>query len=227
MMKSGIDQDALVKLFSQATAKQGESIQAAVSSAMLKALQARELTLDNIRKVLKTVTAAASSGVAQNPLGALEIEPLLGQALLGMDAALLQAVEAQHKALRQFVGQGVDLKDKPMKSAMNNLEKMEEVFFTTVSKTIQEGADSLQQPWQKVLASMKQKGTDTGAQADVAVDQLLTQAQAALHEGRTTGLRAAQSLLDSYAALVSGVLIGISTGMTPRAASNAARPGKK
>ena len=57
MIKSGIDQDAIVKMFSEATAKQGEALRKAVSEATLKALQGRELTLENIRKVLKTVTA--------------------------------------------------------------------------------------------------------------------------------------------------------------------------
>ena len=45
MIKSGIDQDALVAMFSQATAKQCETLRKAVAETMLKALQARELTL--------------------------------------------------------------------------------------------------------------------------------------------------------------------------------------
>ena len=227
MIKSGIDQDALVNMFSQATAKQGETVRKAVSDAMLKALQGRELTLDNIRKVLKTVTQAASSGAAMNPLGASDVEPLLSKALAGMDGALLQTVEAQRKALQQFVDQGVDLKDKPMKSALAHLEKMEDVFFTTVSKATQDGSSALQAPWQQVLASMKLKGTDTGAQAGVAVEQLLAQAQTALRDGRATGVRAAQAMLDSYAALVSGVLIGMSEGMAPGATPGAGRSRKK
>ena len=61
MIKSGIDQEALVKMFSEATAKQSETLGGAVREATLKALQERELTLENIRKVLKTVTQAASA----------------------------------------------------------------------------------------------------------------------------------------------------------------------
>ncbi len=227
MIKSGIDQDELVKMFSQATTKQGEALRRAVSEAMLKALQGRELTLDNIRKVLKTVTQAASSGAAMNPLGAADVEPLLSKALAGMDSALLQTVEAQRKALQQFVDQGVDLRDKPMKSALAHLEKMEDVFFTTVSKATQDASSSLQSPWQQVLQAMKLKGTATGAQEGVAVEQLLAQAQAALRDGRATGLRAAQTMLDSYAALVSGVLIGMSEGLQPGAAPDASRSRKK
>lgn len=227
MTKSGIDQDAMVTLFAQATAQQGETLRKAVSDATLKALQGRELTVENIRKVLKTVTEAASTGAAQNPTAALDVADLLEKAFAGMDAALLQAVEAQRKALQQFVEQGVDLKDKPMKSAMEHLEKMEDVFFSTVSKATQGGGGALQVPWQQVLNSMKLKGTDTGAQAGVAVDQLLTQAQTALREGRASGMRAAQTMLDSYAALVSGVLIGMSEGVQSGAAPGAGKSRKK
>ncbi|WP_114970798.1 DUF6781 family protein [Rhodoferax ferrireducens] len=227
MIKSGIDQDALVTMFAQATAQQGETLRKAVSEATLKALQGRELTVENIRKVLKTVTEAASTGAAQNPTAGPDVADLLEKAFAGMDAALLQAVEAQRKALQQFVEQGVDLKDKPMKSALDHLEKMEDVFFTTVSKASQGGGGALQAPWQQVLDSMKIKGTDTGAQAGVAVEQLLVQAQTALRDGRASGLRAAQTMLDSYAALVSGVLIGMSEGVQSGAAPGAGKSRKK
>src|SRR6202000_347492 len=88
MIKAGIDQDAIVKMFSEATAKQGEALRKAVGDATLKALQGRELTLDNIRKVLKSVTQAASMGAAQNQASPVDIEEMLGKAFAGMDSAL-------------------------------------------------------------------------------------------------------------------------------------------
>ena len=114
MMKSGIDQDALTTMFAQASAKQGEALRKAVADATLKALQGRELTLENIRKVVKTVTQATSAGAAQNPAAALDVEGMLSKALAGMDAALLQAVEANRKALEQFVGRGAGLQQGPL-----------------------------------------------------------------------------------------------------------------
>ena len=118
MIKSGIDQDALIAAFAQASTKQSETLRKTVSEATLKALQGRELTLDNIRKVLKTVTEAASAGAAQNPAKGIDAEAMLSKALTGMDAALLQAVEAQRKALQQFIDQGTQLMDKQMNGAL-------------------------------------------------------------------------------------------------------------
>jgi len=226
MIKSGIDQDAIVKMFSEATAKQGEALRKGVADATLKALQGRELTMENIKKVLKTVTTAATAGAAQNVASPVDVEAMLTKAFAGMDGALLQAVEANRKALQQFVDQGAALKEKQLKTAIDNLEKMEDTFFATVTKAVQ-GASApmqgMQGPWDNVLSAMKLKGTDTGAQATQTVEQLMAQTQAALRDGRAATAKTAQAMLDGYAALVSGVLIGMSEGLQGGAAP-AAKP---
>ena len=86
------------------------------------------------------------------------------------------------------------------------------MFFAAVSKASQ-ASGPLQPAWENVLGSMKLKGTDTGAQASAVVEQLMEQAKTAIRDGRASSMRAAQAMLDSYAALVSGVLIGMSEGL--------------
>lgn len=224
MATSALNQDALIQMFSQASAQQGEALRKAVADATLKALQGRELTLQNIRNVLKTVTQAATAGVAQNAAPQLDVETLLGTAFSGMDAALLQAVEANRRALQQFVDQGVGLQQGQLKNALDDLQKMEDVFLTTVSKAAQGAGAPLQGPWQQVLEATRARGTDTGAQASAAVEQLMNQAQTALRDSRAMSLKAGQALMESYAALVSGVLIGMSEGLRQAGAAPAPAP---
>lgn len=214
MIKSGIDQEAMIKMFSEAGARQGEALRQAVGEATLKALQGRELTLANIRSVIKTVTQAASAGAAQNPAAGVDVEGMLANAFAGMDAALLQAVEANRKALAQFVAQGVGVQQAQMKTALANLEKMEDAFFAAVAKAAESVGGPLQGPWEHVLAAMKLQGTATGSQAHQTVEQIMAQAQKAMRDNRATSMKAAQAMMDSYAALVSGVLIGMSEGIT-------------
>ena len=228
MIKSGIDHDAIVKMFSEASTKQGEALRKAVNEATLKALQGRELTMENIKKVVKSMTQAASTGAAQNVASPVDVEAMLGKAFAGMDGALLQAVEANHKALQQFVGQGAALQDKQMKSAIANIEKMEDMFFDTVKKAAGGASAPMQGPWTQVLDAMKIKGTGTGAQATQTVEQLVAQAQTALRDGRAASAKTAQAMMDSYAALVSGVLIGMSEGLqSGGGAAASAKPKKK
>ncbi len=221
MIKSGIDQDALITMFAEAGAKQGETLRKAVANATLQALQGRELTLDSIKKVVKTVAGAASMGAARNPGSPVDVEAMLGKALAGIDSALLQAVEANRKALEQFVSHGVGLGEKPMKDALANIEKMEDTFFGAIAKA-SKTAGPLQARWEQALAALKIKGSDTGAQATQTVESLLAQAQTTLRDTRASSMRAAQAMLDSYAALVSGVLIGMSEGL--QSGKSAAKP---
>ncbi len=225
MIKSGIDQDALIDMFADASAKQGEKLRKAVADATLKALQGRELTLDNVRKVIKSVTQATSAGAAKNPASAVDVESMLRKAFDGMDAALLKAVEANRKALQQLVDQGAGLRETQVKAALDGVEKMEDLFFKTVGKAVQGVATPLQGPWEQVLKSMKLEGTATGAGATQTVEQLMAQAQSALRQGRATSLRATQALMDSYSAMVSGVLIGMSDALSSTTApAKAAAP---
>jgi hypothetical protein len=215
MIKSGIDQDALVAMFSEASAKQGEALRKAVAEATLKALQARELSLANIRSVMKAVTEAASTGAAKSGLPMPDVEDQLGQAFPGMDAALLKTVEANRKALEQFVGQGMDVQEKQIKGVLANLEKMEDLFFSTVGKATQGAGQPLAGPWGQVLEAMKLQGTGTGVGASQTVEQMLAQAQTTMRDSRASGLKAAQAMMQSYSTLVSGVLIGMSEGLQP------------
>ena len=221
MPKSGFDQDALIEQFAEASARQGESLRKAVQEATLKALQGRELTLKNIKEAVKQVSSAAAQGAGQNPMGADQMEPLLAKAVAGMDAALLQAVEANRRALQQLVEYGAGLRETQVKKALSDIEKMEDMFFETVRKAVAGGAGPLQDAWAQALDKLQLKGSGTGAHATQTIEQLTDQAQSALREGRAMGLKTVQTLLDSYAALASGVLIGMAEGM---AGDTSARP---
>ena len=227
MIKSGIDQDALIDMFAEASAKQGETLRKAVSDATLKALQTRELTLENMSKVVASVTQATSAGAAKNPGSAVDVQAMLRKAIDGMDAALLKAVQAQRKALQQLVDQGAGMRDTQVKTAMDGLEKMEDMFFGAMTKSVKGMSTPVQGPWQQAMAAMKMDGSATGAQAGQALEELIEKAQSTMRQNRVAGLRMSQALMDSYAAMVSGVLIGMSEGLSgtteskPKAKTNA------
>ena len=222
MTKSGVDQDTLIDMFAQASAQQGEALRQAVAQATLKALQGREMTLENMRGVIKAVTQAASAGAAKNPAPSADIEAMLRQAFAGMDAALLKAVQAHRVALQQLMDQGAGLRETQLKEALASVEKMEDMLFATVGKAVQGAAEPLQGPWQQVLQSMKLQGTATGAQAALTVEQLMAQTQDTLRKSRAASLRATQVMMDSYATMVRGVLLGMSEGLNAAAAAGRA-----
>ncbi len=226
MIKSGIDQQALVDMFAKATAQQQAQLRKAVYDATLGALQGRELTLKNIRSVLSTVAESAGAGAAKNPLGGADAGQMLDTAVAGMDDALLKAVEANRLALQQFVDRGVDLRETQLKKALDDLEKFEDMLVSTVKKSAGAAGDPMAGPWAQVLEKMNLGGTQSGAKAASATaqfEQQMAQMQTAVRDNRAAALRAAQTLADSYTALVSGVLIGMSEALQQSADPKAPR----
>ncbi len=214
MSKPMIDPEALISMFEQATAKQGAQLRKAAGDATLAALQGRELTLKNIRGALKTVSEAASQGVAKNMVQGVDPEALLDKAVAGMDDALLKAVQANQKALSTLAAQGASLREGHLQKALADLEKMEDSLFATLKKTAASAGNTpMAGPWSSVLEKMQTQGTQSGAQATATAQDMAEQMQAAVRSTRAAGLRAAQVMAESYSAMVSGVLLGMSEAL--------------
>ena len=213
MSKPMFDAEALIAMFENATAKQGEQLRKATTEATMAALQGRELTLKNIRGTLKQVAEAASTGVAKNITTGIDPETLLDKAVTGMDEALLKAVEANRVALSTLQAQGADLREKHLSKALSDLEKMEAALFSAVKKAAGGAAAPLAGAWGQVLEKMQAGGTLSGAQATHTAEQMADQMQAAMRSSRAAGIRAAEVMAESYTAMVSGVLIGMSDAL--------------
>jgi hypothetical protein len=227
MSKLGIDQDALITMFAEASAKGSAQLRKSVADATLAALQGRELTLKNIRGVLGAMSQAASGALAKAGAPAVDAESLLDKAVEGMDDALLKAVEANRVALQRLVDQGADLREKHLKKAIDDLDRFDDLLLGAAKKAM-EGAGPLAGAWSAVMDRLQAGGTASGTRASATAEQMLEQMGAAMKESRAAGLRAAQTLAESYAALASGVLIGMSDALQqgsakPRAARKSAK----
>ena len=218
MAMPAFDADALISMFESASATQSARLQKSVTEATLAALRGRELTLANIRSSLDAVTKAVTMGAAKNPLGAVAVEGMLDKAVAGMDAALVKAVQANQTALRQFTDRGVDLREKHLKKALDDLDRFDELLIGAVKKA---GAASgpLAAPWQQVMEKLQAGGTMSGLSANKTVEEFALQMHAAIKTSRSASVRAATALAESYAAMASGVLVGLSEAMMPREAS--------
>ena len=223
MTKQMFDADALIAMFESATTKQGEQLRQATTQATMAALQGRELSLKNIRAALKQVADAASTGVAKNLGASVDPEALLDKAVAGMDEALLKAVEANRVALSTLASQGADLREKHLSKALSDLEKMEDTMFAALKKSAAGAGAPMASAWGPILEKMQAGGTLSGAQAATTAEQMTEQMQTTVRSTRAASMRAAQALAESYTAMVSGVLMGMSEalqsgGAAPKAA---------
>ena len=226
MTKQMFDADALIAMFESATTKQGEQLRQATTQATMAALQGRELSLKNIRAALKQVADAASTGVAKNLGASVDPEALLDKAVAGMDEALLKAVEANRVALSTLASQGADLREKHLSKALSDLEKMEDTMFAALKKSAAGAGAPMASAWGPILEKMQAGGTLSGAQAANTAEQMAEQMQTAMRSTRAASMKAAQALAESYTAMVSGVLIGMSEALQSGAAAAKKSKGK-
>ena len=213
MAKPLFDADALISMFQNATSRQGAQLQKVAGDATLAALQGRELTLKNIRGALKSVAEAASAGVAKNLVAGVDPEALLDKAVAGMDEAMLKAVEANRTALSTLMAQGADMRDKHLQKALDDLDKMEDSLFSALKKAAAGAGAPMAGAWGPVLEKMQAGGSLSGAQAAQTAEQMAEQMQTAMRSTRAASMKAAQALAESYTAMVSGVLIGMSEAL--------------
>lgn len=232
MSKAAFDADALITMFETASARGSGQLREAVERATLTALQGRELTVKNIRGALDAVTQAVNKGAMNNAAG-IDAAGMIDKAIAGMDDALLKAVQANRTALQQFVDRGADLREKHLKKAVDDLDKFEDMLLGAVKKAAA-GAGPMTQPWQQMLDKMRAGGSLSGMAASNTAEEFAAKMQESLRGSRAAGLRAAQALAEGYAAMASGVLVGMTAAMqqgrpaaTASAPAKAARPAAK
>ena len=227
MASPAFDVDQVLKSLASQSIKQGSDVRAAVRNLTLKALQQRELTLDQIGKVLRSVTEGVTLGVSNREL---KVEKTLSDTVAGMDDALLKAVEASNIALHRLTGEGYDFEDSNLKRALDELEKFEDQFLQSIEQATASAGEKIKAPWDRVLAQTKRSGTATGTQVASTMREYAKRAQAAMRAQRETGFKTAHLLTQNFAILASGILIGMSEGLggkpAPAKAKRATKPVK-
>ena len=217
--------DQVLKTLASQSIRQGANVRATVRELTLKALQQRELTLNQIGKVLRSVVEGVHLGVAKREMN---VEKALSDTVAGMDDALLKAVEASNVALHKVTGKGYDYEDSNLKQALNQLEKLEDEFIRSLVQATDSATEKVRAPWQRVLEKTTLSGTATGAQVASTMRDHAKRAQAAMRAQRETGFKTAHLLAQNFATLASGILIGMSEGLGTkrRVSKTAAKTGK-
>jgi len=205
-----MDADEILKGLARESVKQGENLRAAVRELTLNALKSRELTLSEIKRVIRNVTEGVNLGAASAKADA---ERVLGEALSGMDEAVLKAVQANHIALQRLASQGQSLRDTHLKKALDDLEKLEDQFLDTVKEATKKSSKQLRDQWAAVLQRTESTGTQTAAQIEATLEDFGVRMRDAVRNQRRTALKTAAVMSENFTALASGILIGLTEGL--------------
>jgi hypothetical protein len=176
----------------------------------LRALQARELSLNAIKQVLKSVTEGVNLGAAK---AKIDVEKPLADALAGMDDALQRVVSASQIALERLFDHGAEFEDSRIRKALGDLDRMEDEFLRVVRQSARGASDQVKTQWAGVLKHLPAGGTAAGARAQEAATKFAEQMRSSLREQRAGAAKFTHGLSKSYGTLASGILIGMSEGL--------------
>ena len=209
-MMQPIEVDEVLKKMAAESVKQGENLRVTVRDLTLKALQTRELTLDQVRQVVTSITEGVNVGAAKAKIDAAKP---LGDALKGMDDALLKAVEASRITLELFTDHGVGVKDSLVMVALDELEQLEDEFLRSVKQSAEHASSNIRAKWTPVLEKLKPGATETGVRVTSAIEEFSAHAKEAMRRQRRATVKATAMMQQSFGALASGVLVGLAEGM--------------
>lgn len=205
-----MDADEVLKGLARESVKQGENLRTAVRELTLSALRGRELTLEQIKRVVGAVTEGVNLGAAGSKVDA---DRVLGEAFSGMDEALLKAVQANHLALQQLSAQGQGVGSSQMQKALDDLERLEDEFLNTVKNATKKGSQQLRDQWTSLLQQKATAGTATQTQIEQTLEQFSDRMRDAMRQQRRTALKAAEVMAENFSTLASGILIGLTEGL--------------
>ena len=205
-----MDTDEVLKGLARESVKQGENLRSAVRELTLNALKGRELTLSEIKRVVRSVSEGVNLGATASKLDG---ERVLGEALAGMDDAVLRAVQANHIALQQLSAQGQSLRESHVKKALSELERLEDEFVASVKEATKKGSKQLKDQWASVLQQKQAVGLETAAQIEATMEQFGDQMREVVKQQRRTALKTAEVMAENFTTLANGILIGLTEGL--------------
>lgn len=206
-MNPAIDPNELLQTMAAKAVEHGDTLRQSVRDLTLKALSSREATLEQVNKVLEAVTAGVSRGAATAKVDSAKI---LKDALAGMDEAVMKVVEANQIALKKLTDQGSDFEQSQLKKRLDEVKSLESQFVSSVQKAAEGASAPLQAAWAPVLAQFRTSGSQTGAEAQRFAETFAANMKQQMEASRETAFKAAHTLTQNYATVVSGILMGLS-----------------
>ncbi len=206
-MKPAIDPNEMLEKLAAKAVEHGDSLRQSVRDLTLKALSTREATVEQMNKVVESVAAGVTQGAAGLKVDAAKV---LKDALSGMDEAVMKVVEANQIALKQLTDQGTDYEQSQFKKRLEEIKSLESQFMASVQKAAESAGGPLKAAWTPVIEQLKAAGSQTGAEAQKFAETFAKNLQDQMQATRETAFKAAHTLTQNYATVVSGILMGLS-----------------
>lgn len=202
-----------IKNAARDTVEESDNIQNSIQHIVVHALKDGKMDAEAIKKTLNDVVEGAFEGIKVNKH---ENTEKLKDVVKGVDSALSQVAEASKLAIEEASSNIKDFSDHDLKRAMNDLQDLEKLFFSTLNEIADQSKDTANGTLKTLMNHFQSNGSTVGKAVNEISDSLhdflskngrLNKVQAA-DVARTTGA--------TIARISSGILAGIAESLQPK-----------
>ncbi len=202
--------DEGIKQAANAAVSEGQDIRERVRDLTLSAIKQRRMEASEIRNVVKALTEGITLGLDKR---AHDSREALSQAFSGLDAALMKSTEASYLALKQLTERSQDFSQHDLKTALDDLKKVEHDFLDTVNEVAKKSSGRVKAELDELLIHARRNGTDTGRQVASTVAAFSQQMHGVAHDTKVAGTGAVHKLSSRFTQLAAGILEGIAQAL--------------
>jgi len=195
-----------IKTEAAAAGEQSGDLRATVRDMTLRALKSRELSISEVKSVVRAVSEGVSIGLDRR---GGELKGAASEALAGLDEAVKKSAEATKLAAEQLLSQGKDFTAQDLKPVVEDLKRLEQELLDSVSQAADRAGSRVKEAFADLVTHARRAGTDTGRVVADAVSDFNNRAGSTLKSGAAESATAARELSKRLAVVASGILSGM------------------
>lgn len=183
-----------------------QDIGARVHAITLKAIEQRDVSLDEIKSVLTAVTDGIHLGLAQR---GGEMAQALRDAVGGMDSALVKFAQTMQLSVEESIANGKDFRAGELKQSLETVRDLEKTLVEAIRKTGSQASGVIKAEMSNLSTHLSHTGTDVGGQALTTLTKLSEQAHSVAHAGKMGIEQGSRDIAGRVAQFAGGVLTGV------------------
>lgn len=191
----------------------GEHVQETVHRLTLKAMHARHVDPDSLRRIIAAVVQGVHDGASQQLMHtanqAQAAKAQITAAIAGLDTALAGFAQASKLAIEEAAGQARKYSDTELSRTRSDLEGLENLFLDTLHHTASTAQGLIADILHDLGKHARNNGTAVGSQLKETLATLAQQVAAVGHAQLESGVTLAQKTAEFVGKFASGVLSGI------------------
>ena len=185
---------------------EAQDIGTRVHAITLKAIEQKDVSLDEIKGVLRAVTDGIHLGLAHR---GGEMAQALRDAVGGMDSALVKFAQTLQLSVEESIANGKEFRAGELKQLLETVRDLEKTLVEAIRKTGSQASGLIKAEMRNLSAHLTHTGTDVGGQALTTLTKLSGETRSVAHTGKMRIEQGSRAIAGRVVQFAGGVLTGV------------------